>query len=163
MDKHPGGRPTKYNKKMAKKICNLIATHSEGLKKLSTMYDWMPTESMINKWRVKYSEFRVQYAQAKLLQAELLAESCLDIADDYDRDTIVKTNKDGEEYEVANNEWINRSRLRVDTRKWLAAKLLPKLYGDAKRVEDLEGQNDLLRQELRTIRAELDAKHQKEF
>lgn len=156
-------RPTKYNQKLVKKICEVVSTHPEGLKKLCGMFEWMPAEAQINKWRIKYPEFRVLYAQAKLIQAELLAEDCLDIADDTRLDTITKTNKDGEEYEVANNEWINRSRLRVDTRKWLAAKLLPKLYGDAKRVEDLEGQNDMLRQELRTIRAELDAKHQKEF
>lgn len=159
----PLGRPTKYNKKMAKKICDVIATHTEGLKTVCKMYSWMPAHVQINKWRRKYPEFRTLFAQAKLEQAELLAEDCLDIADNTDLDSILKENKDGEEYEVANNEWINRSRLRVDTRKWLAAKLLPKLYGDAKRVEDLEGQNDLLRQELRTIRSELDAKNQKEF
>lgn len=31
---------------------------------------------------------------------------------------------------VADNEHINRSRLRIDTRKWIAAKLAPKIYGD---------------------------------
>ena len=31
---------------------------------------------------------------------------------------------------MANNEHIQRSRLRVDARKWIAAKLLPKRYGD---------------------------------
>ena len=31
---------------------------------------------------------------------------------------------------IADNEHMQRSRLRVDTRKWLLAKVLPKVYGD---------------------------------
>ena len=38
---------------------------------------------------------------------------------------------------VANSEWINRSRLRVDTRKWLAGKLCPRLYGDNVLAQEL--------------------------
>jgi hypothetical protein len=36
----------------------------------------------------------------------------------------------GYEKEVVNNEVVNRSKLRVDTRKWLMAKMKPKVYGD---------------------------------
>lgn len=159
----PIGRPTKYNEKLSLRICELIATNTDGLKRLCAMHDWMPAHIQINKWRWKYTEFRAQYMQAKMAQAELMAEECVEIADNTLLDTITKTNKDGEHYEVANHEWINRSRLRVDTRKWIAAKLAPKIYGDEKKVQDLEGQNDSLRQELRTLREELDAKSQKEF
>ena len=159
----PVGRPTKYNEKLALRICELVATNTAGLHTLCADNDWMPADAQIKKWRWKYPEFRALYAQAKAAQAELLAEECIDIADYTLLDTITKTNKDGDDYEVANHEWINRSRLRVDTRKWFASKLAPKIYGDAKAVEDLTGQNDILRQELRTLRAELDAKSQKEF
>ena len=55
-----------------------------------------------------------------------MAEEMLLISDDISRDTIL--NKKGEE--VCNSEYINRSRLRVDTRKWLCAKLMPKVYGE---------------------------------
>lgn len=165
MDKKPKkiGRPTSYRLKLAKRICDLIATHAVGLRTLTANHDWMPTQSTINKWLWKHEEFSLLYARAKVAQAAILPDECLDIADDTSQDTNYKTNKDGEEYEVANNEWINRSRLRVDVRKWLSAQLLPRIWGSAQRVEDLEGQNDVLRQELRTLRAELDAKSQKEF
>jgi hypothetical protein len=76
--------------------------------------------------------FAKQYARAKEIQLETMAEEMLDIADDTSSDT--RTIMRGEkEIEVQNAEWINRCRLQVDTRKWLLSKLVPKKYGD--RVE----------------------------
>jgi hypothetical protein len=69
------------------------------------------------------------YARAKDNQADLLAEEILEIADDGSNDfmTIVKGD---ESYTVENKELVNRSRLRIDARKWYAAKLRPNKYGD---------------------------------
>lgn len=67
-----------------------------------------------------------RYARATELRAEKMAEETLDIADSVDNDLI--TLPDGRE--VVNNNVINRDRLRVDTRKWLLAKMHPKKYGD---------------------------------
>ena len=58
------------------------------------------------------------------------ADEILDICDDGSNDWIERQNKDGSTYETVNSEVINRSRLRVDTRKWLLSKLMPKKYGD---------------------------------
>jgi hypothetical protein len=157
------GRPTKYSEALAKRICKLVATKPHGLIKLCAENDWMPVHTTINEWRWEYDDFSTQYTKAKIKQAELLAEDCIDIADDTSRDSLVRIDKNGEEHEVCNTEWVNRSRLRVDTRKWLAAKLVPRIYGEAKRVEELEGQNDVLKAELRELREELDAKHKKEY
>jgi len=74
-----------------------------------------------------YSE---RYARAKEIQVDKIVEDAIDIADETSNDTLVKMDKNGDEIESANSEWINRSRLRVDTRKWLASKLMPKKYGD---------------------------------
>jgi len=122
--KSKGGRPTDYNAEIAALICERVATSTLGLRLLCEQSD-MPSKFTVNLWRYKHTEFSTLYAQAKLVQADLLAEECLDIADDDSRDT--KVNFDGEE--VCNTEFIARSRLRIDTRKWLAAKLLPKQYG----------------------------------
>jgi hypothetical protein len=54
-----------------------------------------------------------------------MVEEILEIADDASRDTIQT-----EHGQRADNEWIARSRLRVDARKWLMARLAPKKYGD---------------------------------
>lgn len=120
------GRPTDYNDDMAALICERVATTTLGLERLCAKYDDLPVKSTINLWRYKYPEFSTQYAQAKLVQADLLAEECLEIADDTTQDTKIDPETG---FEVCNTEFIARSRLRIDTRKWLAAKLLPKQYG----------------------------------
>jgi hypothetical protein len=126
-DKKKTGRPTDYNEDIAALICERVATSTMGLDRLCVMYDDMPVKSTVNLWRYKHPEFSTAYAQAKLFQADLLAEECLGIADDSTNDTVI--NEHG--FEACNTEWINRCRLRIDTRKWLAAKLLPKQYGKA--------------------------------
>jgi hypothetical protein len=60
-----------------------------------------------------------------------LADELLEIADDGTNDWMRRTGKDGEDLGWAiNGEHIARSRLRVDTRKWLLSKCLPKIFGD---------------------------------
>lgn len=124
-DKLKMGRPLEYTKEMGDYICELVASHGDGLLKLTQLYPELPNKSTINRWRYRVPEFRIQYAQAKVEQADILAEECLEIADDDSND--VKFDKDGNE--LCNTEFIARARLRVDTRKWLASKLLPKQYG----------------------------------
>ena len=72
-----------------------------------------------------------RYARAKADQADFLAEELLEIADDSAEDEIFT--EEGKRLE--NREFINRSRLRVDTRKWIACKLLPKIYGEKQQSE----------------------------
>lgn len=123
------GRPLEYTQEMGDYICELVSSTGYGLLKLTKLYPELPDKITINRWRHRIPDFRTQYAQAKIEQADILAEECLEIADDDTFDTITKYNKDGSEYDACNTEWIARSRLRVDTRKWLASKLLPKQYG----------------------------------
>lgn len=86
----------------------------------------MPEPATIYRWLSADKEFCNRYTRAREDQADTLADQIIEIADDCSRDTI--SDDDGER---ANTEWINRSRLRVDARKWIAAKLKPKKYGDA--------------------------------
>lgn len=60
-----------------------------------------------------------------------MAEEILDIADDATNDWMADNYDEGKTpgYEL-NGENIQRSKLRVDTRKWLMAKMKPKRYGD---------------------------------
>ena len=124
------GRPTLYTKELADLICQRVATTTMGLARLCASYDDIPEKITINVWRYKYPEFATQYAQAKLKQADLLAEEMLDIADDGTNDWMESFGPDGEMigYKL-NGEHVQRSRLRIDTRKFLASKLLPKQYG----------------------------------
>ena len=131
-DKNKGGRPLEYTKEMGDYICELVASTGHGLLKLTRLYPELPEKTTINRWRYRVPEFRTQYAQAKIDQADILAEECLEIADDSTED--VAYDKDGNV--TCNTEFIARARLRVDTRKWLASKLLPKQYGDLAKVDN---------------------------
>jgi hypothetical protein len=70
-----------------------------------------------------------RYARARELQSECWADEINEIADD-GRNDWMTIKRGGEEVEVENKEVVNRSRLRVDTRKWLMSKLHPKVYAD---------------------------------
>tara|TARA_R110000772_G_scaffold45492_11_gene104269 strand:- start:1827 stop:2153 length:327 start_codon:yes stop_codon:yes gene_type:complete len=66
-----------------------------------------------------------QYAQARETQADTLFDEMLDIADESTNDYM---SRDGAQ--VVNPETINRSRLRIETRKWMAGKLKGRVYGE---------------------------------
>lgn len=70
-----------------------------------------------------------QYTRAKEESADAMADEILDIADDGSNDYMTVTYGE-EEREVINHEALQRSKLRVDTRKFLMAKMKPKRYGD---------------------------------
>jgi hypothetical protein len=123
------GRPTLYSEELAALICERVATSTLGLARLCEIHQDLPVKSTINLWRYKYPEFSTQYAHAKLAQADLLAEEMLDIADDGSNDWMESFGEEGDTVYKLNGEHVQRSRLRIDTRKFLAAKLLPKQYG----------------------------------
>jgi hypothetical protein len=127
------GRPTIYNKEVGNKVCELI---SEGktLREIGAT-EGLPSLAVISAWNVSanelYKPFQEQYARAMQTRAIRWAEELLEIADETSKDKMV------DEYgnEKPNSEYINRSRLRVDTRKWLLSKVLPKVYGDRQQHE----------------------------
>lgn len=157
-----GGRPTNFNQAIAERICHLTATHTVGYRRLEKMYDDLPAEQVVREWRLAHATtFGVQYAQAKFLQAELLAEECLDIADDSRNDWMesLSDEEKGNGWRL-NGDHINRSRLRIDTRKWHASKLLPKKYGEFK--DNLTGNHEL-DDECKKRYKELDERNKKDY
>ena len=120
------GRPTDYTTELADEICSTIALSSKGIGRLCKDNPSWPTKETIFSWLKTYGDFSDQYARAKRLQIEVLVDEIIEIADDSSQDNII--NKQGQI--ICNNESINRARLRIDTRKWIASKLAPKIYGD---------------------------------
>ena len=93
--------------------------------------DSMPSASTVFKWLRDIEAFSQQYARAKTAQAEVMAEELLDIAEDGRNDWIEVENKRGGGTHIElNREAIERSRMRIDVRKWLMSKMMPKKYGD---------------------------------
>ena len=73
-------------------------------------------------------QYAESYARACEIRAEKLTDEILQIADGANADIIGVDEKTGRP--IINGEAINRSRLKIDARKWLAGKLAPKKYGD---------------------------------
>lgn len=119
----PGGRPCEYTEDKAAAICRRIGD-GESLRAICSD-DGMPDRHTVFRWLNAFPEFWAQYARARELQVEHWSHEILDIADETTHDTIATD--DGER---PNNEYMQRSRLRVDTRKWLMSKLAPRVYGD---------------------------------
>ena len=124
--KRKKGRPSLYTEALAAKICRRLA-EGESLRAICADKA-MPSISTVMGWLFdgNHGDFSEQYARAREAQAEVRADEIVDIADDASGDFAA--DKDGKL--VVNSEHIQRSRLRVDARKWIAAKLLPKRYGD---------------------------------
>lgn len=123
----PVGRPSSYTQEIADRICSELVDgkslrticKADGMPSCQTVYSWLRTRP----------EFLDQYARAKEDAADAFAEEMLDIADEASNDWMAANDPDNPGYRL-NGEAINRSRLRVDTRKWIAAKLKPKKYGE---------------------------------
>jgi hypothetical protein len=88
----------------------------------------MPDKSTIFRWLERHQEFSDQYARAREMQAEALADEITYIADTPMPGIKTKTTDKG--VEVTEGDMIEHRRLQVDARKWIASKLKPKKYGD---------------------------------
>ena len=85
----------------------------------------MPSRYTFFEWLKDDDGKANQYARACEVRAESIFEDILEIADNSSNDTIY-TDKG----EIPNSEWMQRSRLRVDARKWMLGKMNPKKYGE---------------------------------
>jgi hypothetical protein len=118
------GRPSLYTPELANSICERLAS-GESLCTICAEDDF-PSKSTVLGWVVDDREgFADQYARSRKIQAEVLADEIFAVADDGSNDW--QETKFGP---MVNGEAVQRSRLRVDTRKWYLSKVLPKVYGD---------------------------------
>jgi len=122
-----GGRPTDYTEELAGEICSRLA-QGRSMRNVCEDKD-MPVRCTIFVWINKYPAFKYQYEKAKEESADYLVEEMLDIADNGSNDWMERNDKDNEGYQL-NGEHVQRSRLRLDARKWIASKLKCKKYGD---------------------------------
>lgn len=110
-----------FSQELFNEICERLAS-GESLRKICDDDD-MPNKSNVFRWLDQNEELRDQYARARERQGDALFDDCLAIADKFDSTEMLEP------------EHINRARLRIDTRKWMAGKLRPKKYGDKLAVD----------------------------
>lgn len=132
------GRPSLFTAELAAAICERISL-GESLRSICRD-EKMPAQSTVFRWLSQDAAFSEQYARAKEESADTLADEILEIADDATNDWMER-HGDGDAGWIANGEHIQRSRLRVDARKWVAAKLKPKKYGERQTIEHEGGVN----------------------
>lgn len=121
-------RPTKYSEELAAELCSVIATSAKGLGAICKANENFPVPSTVYLWLITYKVFSEMYARAKADQAQILADQIISIADTPQIGVIITQKPDGVEYKRA--DMIEHRKLRIDSRKWVAAKLLPRKYGD---------------------------------
>lgn len=112
--------PEGYGHETADAICEMIAD-GQSLRAICKSEE-MPSTSTVCKWLGKNTEFAEQYARAREAQADTLFDEILDIADDASNDWMERNGEENEGWQL-NGEHIQRSRLRIDARKWMAGKL----------------------------------------
>jgi hypothetical protein len=118
------GRPSEFSKETVALICERMS-EGEGLRKICSDLE-MPDRGTVLRWLDKHEEFRHQYARARESMMDYYAEEILEIAWDGSGDSYV----DGDGRTRTDHEVVARSRLKVDTLKWLMSKLAPRRYGD---------------------------------
>jgi hypothetical protein len=126
--KRPRGGQTVYNREIADKILERLR-EGEGLNTICRDPD-MPSGSAVRGWALDDRDgFGARYARAREIGALAMADDILEIADDARNDWMEKHGEDGVAY-VLNGEHVARTKLRIDTRKWMLSKVLPKIFGD---------------------------------
>lgn len=143
------GVPSTYTDAMADRICELIATSHKGIARLCFENPDLPSESTIYRWLDEFDYFRKEYARAKKRQAHRLVDECFVIADDVENDILMYKVEKGINPDTGQKVFVTVSKpnhsviaskhLRIELRKWQAARLAPDVYGDkAVAAEDKE-------------------------
>ena len=118
---------------IANEIC-LRMLDGESLKRIC-QDEHMPSRRTVFRWLVDDEDFRQEYELPREMLGDLLFDEIKDIADDARNDFMERLAADGTIERTPDHENIHRSKLRVETRKWMASKLIPKRYGDKLDVE----------------------------
>ena len=134
-------RAVQFNEKVAEKLL-IDISNGKSVRRICENPP-MPTRRTFYIWIQENEDFRKRYAEAKELCAENLAEEIIEIADDANNDFLVQDSEYGQRF-VSNNAKLERAKIRIDARKWMAAKLLPKKYGNAKSVDLTTNGKDII-------------------
>lgn len=116
-----------YDEAIFEEIIEIVATSAESIASICKRSD-MPDKSTFFRWLYRMPTLRDKYMQAKELSALVDEDLMLSIADDGTNDYVEKERQNGTVV-LFDSEHVQRSRLRVDTRKWILERKQPKYYG----------------------------------
>lgn len=124
------GRPSIYTQEQADTICERMAG-GRSLRSVCRDED-TPCKTTVMKWLNDVDGFADQYARAAEDRADSMFEDLIDIADDSAGDWAENEVTGEKRFD---SEHVQRSKLRVDARKWALSKMMPKKYGDRTHTE----------------------------
>ncbi len=114
------GRPSDFTQEIADTICERIAA-GKSLRKVCAEDEALPAIRTVLRWlgQQEHEEFRHHYARAQEARADVYFEQTMEISDDVKEDPQA----------------VAKARLRVDTRKWVCARMNPKKYSDKLNID----------------------------
>ncbi len=119
------GRPSLYTQEIADEICTRLAT-GESLRSICQS-EHLPSDWTVRQWAIEDRDgFSSRYTQARDIGLDVMADECIQIADDGQNDSYM----DDEGRKRTDFDVIARSKLRFDARRWYLSKLAPKRYGE---------------------------------
>lgn len=113
------------------KIAEILKRIAEGesLRQICQTAEGFPHRVTFLGWVAEDEKLQTAYAFAMEQRADYHFEEIFDIADDASNDWMERKGEKGEGWEL-NGEHVQRSKLRIDARKWALARMNPKKYGD---------------------------------
>jgi hypothetical protein len=123
--------------------CDALREGKDSLRQICARPD-MPSMSAFMEWVGNSPELAEHYARAREEGLERMADELLAIADDASGDFAIVAGRDGAPSLVVDHENIQRSRLKVDARKWLLSKRFPKRYGELVQTRDVGGPKEIV-------------------
>lgn len=124
----PKPRPTDHDAEILQRL-----SAGESLRQICKT-PGIPSAPTVRDWVLSDPAFAELYARARSAGCDAIAEEIQEIADDATNDFMDRQSKTGVA-RCLDAENVNRSRLRIDSRKWLLSKLRPEKYGDMERVQ----------------------------
>ncbi len=110
-------------------VCDAISTQPRGIGAILSDLGNPINPSTFYRWLQQDEELCKRYARARADQAQVMADEITQIADNTQEGVIVTEKPDGS-VETKRADMLEHRKLRIESRKWLAAKLLPKVYGE---------------------------------
>lgn len=100
-------------------------SEGESLRAILPIGNDLISREYFNQWLHEDTTLVDRYTHAREERADKIFEDIIDIADNKENDVSISENG-----VVLNSEFVQRSKLKIDARKWMLSKMLPKKYGD---------------------------------